>query len=81
MVAEALTYDYREAKLETDDRGLCDYAAALSLAPGSVDTKDILLATIRSQPTADRVHIDAEAAQYFLCHSSRSLKPLITWRT
>ena len=36
-----MIYDYRRAELSPADRALCDYAARLTLAPGSMTGQDV----------------------------------------
>jgi uncharacterized peroxidase-related enzyme len=40
--AENLIFDYREADLPAEDRGLCEFAVKLTLAPGAMEEKDVV---------------------------------------
>ncbi len=40
-MARQLVFDYRVADLPDNDRALCDYAIKLTLAPGTMDDRDI----------------------------------------
>ena len=64
QVARQLIYDYRQADLPDDDRALCDYAVQLTLAPGSMDQRDV--ERLRQHRFSDeQITVAAQVIGYF----------------
>jgi uncharacterized peroxidase-related enzyme len=63
-VAEQLIYDYRRAPLAPEDRALCDFAAKLTLRPGSMEKQDLGL--LRQQGfTDEQITVAIQVIGYF----------------
>lgn len=56
--------DYRKANLPPVDRALCDYAAALTLAPGDITQADVAALTAHGLTDA-QVLVAAQVIGYF----------------
>jgi len=59
-----MAFDYRKAKLPSDDRALCDYAIKLTLAPAEMSDRDV--AALRKHSFSDeQITIGAQVIGHF----------------
>lgn len=59
-----MIFDYRKARLDPQDRALCDYAIKLTLAPGRVGQDDVRV--LQDQGLSDeQITIAAQVISYF----------------